>query len=151
MTQCPIEGRTRGSLGPAVLMSEAVSAEGAPRAIGPYSQAVRSGGFLFCSGQLGLDPVTGELTDGGVGPQATRALENVGSVLETAGLGFQHVVKTTIFLTSMQDFGVVNEAYASFFTEPFPARSTIAVARLPRDALVEIEVIAEARPPHSSP
>ena len=118
-----------------------ISTGGAPGAIGPYSQAIRSGDMVFCSGQLGLYPTTGELVDG-VGPQAERALRNLQSVLDAAGLGFDDVVKTTIFLADMGDFGTVNEVYARFMADPPPARSTVQVAALPKNGLVEIEAIA---------
>lgn len=113
----------------------------APQAIGPYSQAVQAGDFLFCSGQIPLDPATGQVIAEGVEGQTRRVMENIRGVLEAAGLGFEDIVKTTIFLKSMNDFPVVNAAYGSYFpTEP-PARSTVEVARLPRDVLVEIEVV----------
>jgi 2-iminobutanoate/2-iminopropanoate deaminase len=121
---------------------ESVLSDAAPAPIGPYSQAVRSGGFLFCSGQVALDPATGELVDGGVEAQTERAMQNVGAVLAAAGLTFADVVKTTIFLIDMADFAKVNAIYGGFFDQTKPARSTVAVAQLPRGARVEIEVIA---------
>ena len=120
---------------------QAISTGGAPGAIGPYSQAIRSGDMLFCSGQLGLDPVSGELADG-VEAQADRALRNLRSVLDAAGLGFDDVVKTTIFLADIGDFSAVNEVYARFMPDPPPARSTIQVAALPKGGRVEIEAVA---------
>jgi len=120
---------------------QGISTGGAPGAIGPYSQAIRSGDMVFCSGQLGLDPVSGELADG-VEAQAERALRNLQSVLDAAGLGFDDVVKTTIFLTDMGDFAAVNAVYARFMPDPPPARSTVQVAALPKGGLVEIEAIA---------
>jgi 2-iminobutanoate/2-iminopropanoate deaminase len=120
---------------------QAISTGGAPGAIGPYSQAIRSGDMLFCSGQLGLEPVSGELADG-VEAQAERALRNLQSVLDAAGLGFDDVVKTTIFLTDIGDFAAVNAVYARFMPDPSPARSTVQVAALPKGGLVEIEAIA---------
>ena len=120
---------------------QAISTGGAPGAIGPYSQAIRSGDMVFCSGQLGLDPASGELVDG-VEAQAERALRNLQSVLDAAGLGFDDVVKTTIFLTDMADFATVNAVYARFMPDPPPARSTVQVAALPKGGLVEIEAIA---------
>jgi 2-iminobutanoate/2-iminopropanoate deaminase len=120
---------------------QSVSTGGAPSAIGPYSQAIRSGDMVFCSGQLGLDPATGELAEG-VEAQAERALRNLRSVLDAAGLGFDDVVKTTIFLADMKDFEVVNGVYSRFMPDPPPARSTIQVAALPKGGLVEIEAIA---------
>ncbi|MBQ4900871.1 RidA family protein [Paenibacillus sp. Marseille-P2973] len=120
---------------------QVISTTSAPGAIGPYSQAVQIGDFVFTSGQLGLIPETGELAEGIEG-QTLQALRNVGAILEAAGSGLDKVVKTTVFLQDMNDFAKVNEIYGSFFSEPFPARSAIQVARLPKDGLVEIEVIA---------
>jgi len=120
----------------------AVSTASAPAAIGPYSQAISSGDLLFCSGQLGLDPATGEFVEGGVGAQAERALRNLGAVLDAAGLTFADVVKTTIFLADIGDFAAVNAVYATFMPDPAPARSTFAVDALPKGGLVEIEAIA---------
>jgi 2-iminobutanoate/2-iminopropanoate deaminase len=114
----------------------------APGAIGPYSQAIDTGSHLFCSGQLGLDPATGTLVEGGITEQTERALRNLGAVLDAAGLSYAHVAKTTCFLADMADFAAFNEVYARFFPEPPPARSTFAVAALPRAARVEIEAIA---------
>jgi 2-iminobutanoate/2-iminopropanoate deaminase len=119
----------------------AVSTELAPAALGPYSQAIRSGDTVFCSGQIGLDPGTGELADG-VEAQAERALKNLAAVLDAAGLGFDDVVKTTIFLADVNDFAKVNAVYARFMPDPPPARSTIGVGALPKGGLVEIEAIA---------
>ncbi len=118
-----------------------ISTGSAPGAIGPYSQAIRSGDMVFCSGQLGIDPSTGELVEG-VEAQAERALRNLQSVLDAAGLGWDDVVKTTIFLADMADFAAVNAVYARFMPDPPPARSTIQVAALPKAGLVEIEAIA---------
>jgi 2-iminobutanoate/2-iminopropanoate deaminase len=120
----------------------AISTPHAPGAIGPYSQAIRSDGYLFCSGQLGLDPATGEFAGGDVGAQAEQSLRNLTAVLEVAGLSFADVVKTTIFLADMADFATVNGIYARFVTDPPPARSTVAVAALPKGGRVEIEAIA---------
>jgi 2-iminobutanoate/2-iminopropanoate deaminase len=120
---------------------QAISTGGAPGAIGPYSQAIRSGDMVFCSGQLGLDPISGELADG-VEAQAERALRNLQSVLDAAGLGFDDVVKTTIFLADMADFAAVNAVYGTFMADPPPARSTVQVAALPKGGRVEIEAIA---------
>lgn len=121
---------------------QAVRTDRAPAAIGPYSQAVRSGGFIFVSGQIALDPATGQLVEGSVEAQVRQVLSNLKAILEAAGSGLEHVVKTTIFLRSMDDFAAVNRVYAEFFPEPAPARSTVAVAALPRGAAVEIEAIA---------
>lgn len=118
-----------------------IATRNAPGAIGPYSQAVRMGNFLFCSGQLGMDPSTGELASG-VKAQADRAMKNVEALLVAAGASLESVVKTTIFLADMADFPAVNEVYASYFAGDKPARSTVAVAGLPKGGLVEIEVIA---------
>lgn len=114
----------------------------APAAIGPYSQAVVAGGLLFCSGQIPLDPATGEMVQGDVAVQAVRVMENVAAVLAAAGCGFDKVVKTTIFLADMGDFATVNEVYGRYFTAHKPARSTVGVKSLPRGAMLEIEVIA---------
>jgi 2-iminobutanoate/2-iminopropanoate deaminase len=123
-----------------------ISTKGAPAAIGPYSQAVRVGDMVYASGQVALDPATGQLVTGGVAEQTVRALENIRAVLAEAGLDLADVVKTTVFLKSMNDFAAMNEIYARYLvTEGAvpPARSTVAVAALPKDALVEIEVIAK--------
>jgi 2-iminobutanoate/2-iminopropanoate deaminase len=112
------------------------------KAIGPYSMAIEAGDLVFLSGQIPLDGATGKLVEGDISAQARQSLENLKTILEAAGLGFGHVVKTTIFLTSMGDFAAVNEVYKSYVGEPYPARSTIAVAGLPMGAKVEIEMIA---------
>ncbi len=121
---------------------ETVSASGAPAAIGPYAHAVRVGELLFLSGQIPLDPVTGALVDGDAGTQAQRVMENLGAVLQTAGVGFGAVVKTTLYLTDLEDFQTVNEVYGRFLGDHRPARSTVQVAALPRGARVEIDAIA---------
>jgi 2-iminobutanoate/2-iminopropanoate deaminase len=118
-----------------------VHTSAAPAAIGPYSQGVRASGFVFTSGQIGADPSDGAMVDG-VAAQADRALRNLAAVLSEAGSSLERVVKTTIFLTDMNDFAAVNEIYASYFTEPYPARATVQVARLPKDVRVEIDAIA---------
>jgi 2-iminobutanoate/2-iminopropanoate deaminase len=123
-------------------MREAVSTPSAPKAIGPYSQAIRSGALLFVSGQIPIDPATGNLVDGDIAAQTHRVFQNIGEILEAAGASFDHVVRSTIFLADMNDFAKVNEIYGGYFTAPFPARATVQVARLPRDARVEIDVIA---------
>ena len=122
-----------------------VSTAGAPKAIGPYSQAVCAKGFIFTAGQVALDPSTGELVAGGITEQTTRALENLRAVLAAAGSGLAEVVKTTVFLIDMADFSAMNEVYGRVFGNHRPARSTVAVAALPRGARVEIEVIATVR------
>lgn len=119
-----------------------VTTEKAPAALGPYSQAQIAGGFVFTSGQIGIDPATGNAAPD-VENQARQAFANVRAILEAAGTSMSKVVKTTVFLKDMNDFGPVNKIYAEFFTEPFPARSCVEVARLPKDFLVECEVIAE--------
>ena len=125
-------------------MKKIVSTSDAPAAIGPYSQAVRSGSMLFCAGQIPLDPSTGQIVSEDVAEQTRRVLENIAGLLKAEHLGFAHVVKTTIFLASMGDFQTVNEVYATYFKEDPPARSTVAVAALPKNAKIEIEVIAMA-------
>jgi 2-iminobutanoate/2-iminopropanoate deaminase len=120
----------------------AVSTVDAPRAIGPYSQAVRAGNLLFCSGQVALDPVSGAVVGDGVAAQTERVLENLGAVLAAAGVGFDAVVKTTIYLVDMNDFATVNEVYGKRFTGAPPARATVEVSRLPKDVRVEIDAIA---------
>ena len=119
-----------------------ISTKAAPAAIGPYSQGVKSQGLLFCSGQIAIDPATGSLVEGGIEAQTKRVCENVKALLKAAGLEPSSVVKTTVFITDMNDFPKVNEIYASYFAEPFPARSCVGVASLPKGALVEIEVVA---------
>jgi 2-iminobutanoate/2-iminopropanoate deaminase len=120
----------------------AISTNGAPAAIGPYSQAIGAGRLVFCSGQVGLEPSTGELVEGGIEAQAERALQNLGAVLDAAGLTYNDIVKTTCFLADMADFAAFNAVYARVMTDPPPARSTFAVAALPKGARVEIEAIA---------
>jgi 2-iminobutanoate/2-iminopropanoate deaminase len=124
------------------LQKTAVSAPGAAPAIGPYSPAVRAGNLLFLSGQIPLDPATGQLVGGGIREQTTRVLENMGELLRAGGASFGQVVRTTIFLADMNDFAAVNETYAAYFSEPYPARATVQVARLPKDVRVEIDAIA---------
>jgi len=121
---------------------ETVATSGAPRAIGPYSQALRAGGFLFTAGQVGFDPATGELVDGGISQETRQVLQNIRAILEAGGSGLAQVVKTTVFLVDMADFGAMNEVYAEAFGAHRPARSTVAVAALPRGARVEIEAVA---------
>jgi len=124
-----------------------IETNAAPAAIGPYSQAIAAGELVFCAGQIGLDPGTGQLVDGGITRQTERALENLRAVLDAAGMTMADVVKTTVFLADFDDFAALNEVYGRFFPDPPPARSTFAVRTLPRDARVEIEAIAyRARP-----
>lgn len=125
-------------------MKKIIATTDAPAAVGPYSQAVAVGGLLFCAGQIPLDPATGEIVPGDVAAQTERVCHNIAAVLAANGMTFSHVVKTTVFLRDMADFAAMNAVYAKFFTEPFPARSTVAVAGLPRGAQVEIEVVASA-------
>lgn len=124
-------------------MAEVVATKDAPQAIGPYSQAIKVGGFLFTSGQIAIDPATGQVIDGDVAAQTDRVMKNLAAILKAGGLSLQRVVKTTVFLKSMGDFATMNEVYGKHFGEHRPARSTVEVARLPKDVLVEIEVIAE--------
>jgi 2-iminobutanoate/2-iminopropanoate deaminase len=123
-------------------MRDIVLTDRGPKPIGPYSQAIRTNGFLFVSGQVALDPKTGEMTGGEIRQQTERVFENIKGILEAAGSNLHHVVKTTVFLKDMNDFSTMNEVYGKYFTLAPPARSTVQVARLPKDALVEIEVIA---------
>jgi len=123
-------------------VKQAVASASAPKAIGPYSQAIRAGHLVFVSGQIPLDPATGTIAEGDIAAQTRRVMENLAAVLAAAGLSFAHVVRTTIFLADMNDFSTVNEAYGKYFAEPYPARATVQVARLPRDVRVEIDVIA---------
>ncbi len=123
-------------------MKETISTENAPGAIGPYSQAVKAGNFIFCSGQIPLDPKTGEFVSEEIAEQTRQVLKNLSAVLEAAETSLNNVVKTTVFLADMNDFAQMNEVYAEFFSENKPARATVQAARLPRDARVEIECIA---------
>jgi 2-iminobutanoate/2-iminopropanoate deaminase len=123
-------------------MRDVVLTDRGPKPIGPYSQAVRANGFLFLSGQIALHPKTGEISGAGIAEQTERVLENIKGIVEAAGSKMPHVVKTTVFLKNMNDFAAMNQVYARYFTAAPPARSTVEVARLPKDALVEIEVTA---------
>ncbi|HEY8414100.1 MAG TPA: RidA family protein [Pyrinomonadaceae bacterium] len=123
-------------------MRERVQTDRAPAAIGPYSQAIRAGGFVFASGQIPTDPATGQFVKGGIAEQTEQVLKNLGAVLEAAGSSLDKVVKTTVFLADMKEFAQMNEVYAKFFTTAPPARATVAAAGLPRDARVEIEAVA---------
>jgi 2-iminobutanoate/2-iminopropanoate deaminase len=124
---------------------KAVRSGGAPEPIGPYAQAIESGDWLYCYGQIGLDPQSGVLAPGDVGEQARRALQNLEAVLAEAGLGFEDVVKTTLYLIDLGDFAIVNEIYSEFVRPPYPARATVGVAALPRGARIEIDAIARKR------
>ncbi|GAA8338418.1 RidA family protein [Helicobacter pylori] len=123
-------------------MKEVIHSTLAPKAIGPYSQAIATNDLVFVSGQLGIDVSTGEFKGADIHSQTTQSMENIKAILKEAGLGMDSVVKTTILLKSLDDFAVVNEIYGSYFTEPYPARATFQVTKLPKDALVEIEAIA---------
>ena len=123
-------------------MRQAVSTPSAPKAIGPYSQAIRTGSLLFVSGQVPIDPATGHIITGDIAAQTHRVFQNIGEILTAGGASFDHVVRTTVFLADMNDFAAMNEVYATYFTAPAPARATVQVSRLPKDARVEIDVIA---------
>lgn len=124
-------------------MKTIISTDKAPKAVGPYSQAVQAGNLLFCSGQIAIDPVTQEIISGGVQEQTHRVMDNLKEVLEAAGSSLGQVVKASVFVKNMDDFGLVNEVYGSYFDDQPPARETVEVARLPKDVLVEVSVIAE--------
>jgi len=121
---------------------QAVTSPAAPAAIGPYSQAIRAGSLLFLSGQIPLDPATGQLVPGGIEDQTRQVFTNIGSILKAAGASFDAVVSATVYVADMNDFAKVNEIYSTYFSAPAPARATVQVARLPKDALVEIQVVA---------
>ncbi len=125
-------------------MKEIITTESAPGAIGPYSQAIKAGGMVFCSGQIPIDPKTGQFVSDVVGEQTEQVLQNLSEVLKAAGTSLDNVVKTTVFLADMEDFVEMNEVYGKFFSDNKPARATVQAARLPRDARVEIECIAMA-------
>ena len=126
-------------------MRELVTAAGAPKAIGPYSPALKAGNLLFLSGSIPLDPVSGQLVAGGIVEQTTQVMENIKSLLEAAGASFDNVARTTVFMVDLGEFAQMNEVYAKYFAAPYPARSTVQVVRLPRDVRVEIDVIAVLR------
>ena len=123
-------------------MKELITAAGAAKAIGPYSPALKIGNLLFLSGSIPLDPVSGQLVEGGIKEQTTRVLENIKALLAAAGADFSHVVRTTVFMIDLGEFAAMNEIYASYFSAPYPARSTVQVVKLPRDVKVEIDLIA---------
>jgi 2-iminobutanoate/2-iminopropanoate deaminase len=125
-----------------VAVRQAVAAPDAPGAIGPYSPAIRAGNLLFVSGQIPVDPATGKVVDGDITAQTEQVMRNLGSLLKAAGCGFEHVARTTVFLADLSDFVAMNQCYATFMVSPPPARSTVQVARLPRDAKIEIDAIA---------
>src|SRR5438270_9674919 len=122
-------------------MKHAISSPDAPKAIGPYSPAIRSGHLLFVSGQIALDPATGQMIEGDTAAETRRVMDNLGALLKAAGLSFADVVRTTIFLADLGDFAIVNEVYGAYFDAPAPARATVQVARLPKDARIEIDAI----------
>lgn len=138
---CPTQ-RLSARIPPLFTVRERIQTDKAPAAIGPYSQAIRAGGFVFVSGQIPIDPATGDFVKGGVGEQTQRILQNLSAVLEAAGSSIDQVVKTTVFLADMKEFAQMNEVYATFFKGAPPARATVAAAGLPRDARVEIEAVA---------
>lgn len=119
-----------------------IHTDNAPKALGPYSQAIEAGGMVFASGQVPIDPATDQFVEGGIKEQTRQSLTNAQNILREVGVDLSHVVKTTVFLSDMANFGAMNEVYAEFFTQPFPARSAVAVKTLPKDALVEVECIA---------
>lgn len=121
---------------------KAIHTNNAPAAIGPYSQAIEVNGFVFASGQIPINPATGNFVEGGITEQTTQAITNAQNILKEAGTDLSHVIKTTVYLADMSDFAAMNEVYAKFFTEPYPARSAVAVKELPKGALVEVEVLA---------
>lgn len=125
-----------------MMTKQRIHSDSAPRAIGPYSQAIRTGNTVYLSGQIPLDPATGRLVDGDIAAQTFQVMRNLGEVLKAGGASFQDVVRATIYLADLADFAVVNEVYGRQFTPPAPARATVQVARLPRDARVEIDVVA---------
>ena len=124
------------------MKKEIINTDKAPKAIGPYSQAVKAGGFLFTSGQIPIDPATGEMVEGDIRQQVKQVLDNLKAILEAAGVGLKDVIKTTVFIADMNDFAAINEVYAEYFGSNSPARSCVQVAKLPKDAGVEIETIA---------
>jgi 2-iminobutanoate/2-iminopropanoate deaminase len=126
----------------AAAMKSAITSSDTAKPVGPYSPALRVGPLLFISGQVPIDPATGTMVDGDIGTQTRRVLDNIGALLSAAGLTFAHIVRTTVFLADMNDFAAMNDAYSTFFTPPYPARSTVQAARLPRDARIEIDAIA---------
>ena len=143
MASCtPVTEQTENPIKEKQIMKQAISTEKAPAAIGPYSQAIEANGFVFASGQLPIDPATGQFPEGGIQEQTRQSILNAQAILESAGLSLANVVKTTVFLADMNDFAAMNEVYASFFSTPFPARSAVAVKTLPKGAMVEIECIA---------
>ena len=123
-------------------MRQAVSTPSAPQAIGPYSQAIKAGSLLFVSGQVPIDPATGGVVEGDIAAQTHRVFQNIGEILKAGGASFDHVVRTTVFLADMNDFAAMNAVYATYFSAPAPARATVQVSRLPKDARIEIDVIA---------
>jgi 2-iminobutanoate/2-iminopropanoate deaminase len=144
VTFAPVAVRQSGFVSSGGFMREVIATNDAPKAIGPYSQAIKANGFVFVSGQIPLDPATQQLIEGDVAAQTERVLQNLSGILKAAGSSLEQVVKCGVFLKSMSDFGAMNEVYGRFFTRAHPARSTVEVARLPKDVLVEIDIIAIA-------
>jgi 2-iminobutanoate/2-iminopropanoate deaminase len=138
----PLASRVFAKNGRSQAMKKQVQTDKAPKAIGPYSQGIIANGFVFCSGQIPIDPATGNLLNGTIEDETRQVLKNVGAVLEAAGSSYDDVVKTTVFLQDMNDFAKMNSIYAEFFKTPYPARAAVQVARLPRDVKVEIEAVA---------
>jgi 2-iminobutanoate/2-iminopropanoate deaminase len=138
----PPKPRRKGPAPPKPGRRRAISSPDAPKAIGPYSSALRAGNLLFVSGQVPFDPQSGEMVAGDIGVQTRRVLDNVAALLSAAGLSFAHVARTTVFLADMNDFAAMNDVYRAYFAAPYPARSTVQAARLPRDARIEIDAIA---------
>jgi 2-iminobutanoate/2-iminopropanoate deaminase len=136
------QGRVNDGSHESLFMREAVSSPSAPKAIGPYSQAIKAGNLLFVSGQVPIDPATGNLVDGDIATQTHRVFKNIGEILKAAGTSFDAVVRSTVYLQDMNDFAKMNEVYGTYFSSPAPARATVQVSRLPKDAKVEIDVIA---------
>lgn len=124
------------------MKKEMISTDKAPKAIGPYSQAVKANGLIFVSGQIPIDPNTNDVIKGTIAEQTRQVLKNIGSILDAAGSNFQHVVKTTVYLIDLKEFGDMNQVYGEFFTAPFPARATVAVSSLPKGADIEIDAVA---------
>lgn len=127
-------------------MRKEITTKKAPQAIGPYSQAIKVGKLIFCAGQIGADPETNIIVDGGIREQTKTALDNLSAVLSSSGASLQDVVKTTVYLSNMEDFPVMNEVYATYFAKPYPARATVQVVKLPKNALIEIDCIAIIAP-----
>ena len=147
MAECAVCASAPAACGPARSsrppdVRQAVATDSAPKAIGPYSQAIRAGSLLFVSGQVPIDPATGQIVDGDIAAQTHRVFRNISEILKAGGASLDHVVRTTVFLADMNDFAAMNEVYGGYFSAPAPARATVQVSRLPKDARIEIDVIA---------